>query len=457
MKKLSLKQKQVITLTAIIAIAISACNFVAKPKGVVPTGNTTKGQGDSQENAENEVVEEADNMGQVVENTKGEAVDETKTPTDKTSEDIQNSKTNTYTGKPLKTGSKRPGNTDLNKNDNEDDASTALDRSEYLTDAALQDEWGALDAIAEAGQSYYTENFSKTRLITKNGYLYNKASEELIDIRYLVANGYLESRYIGVDAEVLLLDCADFKNYEEFSIKSWESGLAVFSAMKHPSENVYLLTTSKSSGGGISAAQYAALMNGYYQNHGNIGRLYLGSEEYSRILSFVSMYESKYEDYYVRSITTDNKYAMVVLSGENNVADVKQYVLKRNGSIWEVVAAGLESDPRVLITVNKLLPDYNIDMIPDYTINDFRGKLDKDKYELTAEMIARGMILSTEDIKYIAGTTNFCYIVLKNEIKYICNYTGERWNIVQVANSGEAEKKMLAISKTAPTFIILDR
>ncbi|MGE4214379.1 MAG: hypothetical protein AB7E42_06340 [Anaerotignaceae bacterium] len=454
MKKLNLKYKKVITLTAVITIVISACNFVSKPKVIPPPENSTNGQSDSNEDSKNNSEEEPGQVvGEEIAATDDQSSNTTQTPEDK-ADDSHTSKTDTYVKEPSKTDTTMPTTVNANKGGK---ASATLDRSEYLTDSSLQDEWEALDAIAAAGQTYYMENFSKTRIITKNGCLYNYASEELIDVRYLVANGYLDSKYVASSAEVLLLNCDDLKNYDDFSIKSWETGLTVFASLKHPSSNAYLLTTSKSPGGALSASKYAALLNSYYQNHGIVGRLYSGSEEYSRILNFISMYESKYENYYVRSIISDNKYAMVVLSGQSNVADIKQYVLKRSGSIWEVVIAGLESDPRVLVTINKTLPDYNITMLPAYTINDFRGSLDRDKYELTSEMTARGMISGTEDIKYIAGTTNYCYIVLKNEIKYICNYTGDKWNIVQATSSDEAQKKMLAISKTAPTFIILDR
>lgn len=454
MKKLNLKYKTVIAFAAVITVIISACNFAAKPKIVPPAENSNNGQNDSVKDSESNVEEKIDTpVGEEIPADQEQPTNEEKTSEAKPNEK-KPARTGTYINEPTKDEETNPS--DVNSN-NGTKGTSAASRSEYLTDSSLQDEWEALDAIAEAGQNYYMENFSKTRVITKNGYLYNKASEELIDVRYLVANGYLESKYVAACAEVLLLDCDDFRHYDKFSLKSWETGLTVFASLKHPSSNVYLITTSKSAGGALSASQYAALLNSYYQNHGAVGRIYSGVEEYSRILNFISMYESKYENYYVRSIISDNKYAMVVLSGQSNTADIKQYILKRSGSIWEVVLAGLESDPRVIITVNKTLPDYNITMLPAYTINDFLGSLSKDKYELTSEMISRGMISGTEDIKYIAGTTNYCYIILGNEIKYICNYTGEKWNIVQVTSSDEAQNKMLAISKTSPTFIILDR
>ncbi len=360
--------------------------------------------------------------------------------------------------KDIETG-KKPSKNESSKNENTSkntNVSTPK-TDEFINDKSLISSWELLDEAAEAGQSFYSEYFSKTRIITKNGYLYNKASEEKIDVNYLVANGYLSSKFLNKGIEILLLNVDNFSNYDNFRLKQSEEGLTVFASIKHPSKNYYLLTTNKSTGGAISASQYAALLNSYYQNHGIVGRLYSDAEEYGRILNFISMYESKFENYYVRSITTDNKYAMVILSDQDVVSDLKQYILKRNGSVWEVVLSGLETDPRVIITVNKALPDFNLSMVPAYTINDHRTSISRDKSEIISILASKGHIKSSDEIKYICGTSNFCYIVLNNEVKFLCNNIGDGWNISQVASSDDAHRKMLAINKNAPTFIILDR
>ena len=323
-------------------------------------------------------------------------------------------------------------------------------------DSALETQWKLLDELANVAQGYYSENFSKTRVITNGGYLYNKSIEQRIDVNQLQAGGYISSKFSNKGIEILLLDAKDLKNYDKFNLGANETSLTVFVSIKHPSENSYLLTSSKGTGGVISASQYAALLNGYYQNHGVFGRLYPGAGEYDRILNFISMYESKYESYYVRSIVTDNKYAMVVLSGQSNTADVKQYILKNSGGVWEVVLSGLESDPRVIITINKEIPNFNLNMIPSYTINDYRSGMSRDKSTIINTMINKGIIENSGDIRYICGTSNYCYVVLNNLQKFVCNNVGDSWNIVQVATSLEAADKMRAISGSAPTFIILD-
>ena len=101
-------------------------------------------------------------------------------------------------------------------------------------------------------------------------------------------------------------------------------------------------------------------MNHYSMNNGTVQRLTPSNNEYDRILSCIRMYESKYEQYFVRSITTDDKYAFVVLSGRANAATIREYILKYDNGIWEVVMDNLELESRLPVVVNKELPDFNV-------------------------------------------------------------------------------------------------
>ena len=60
-------------------------------------------------------------------------------------------------------------------------------------------------------------------------------------------------------------------------------------------------------------------------------------------------------------------------------------------------------------------------------------------------------------MKYIAGADKYCYIVLNNEVKFICFNSNDNWSIEQVADSNSAYQFMTKKSVLAPTFIIWDR
>jgi hypothetical protein len=326
-----------------------------------------------------------------------------------------------------------------------------------VTDKSLTKYWNIIDAVAEAGQVYYNDNFSKTRLIANNGYLYNWASKEKIDVNYLIKNGYLSSKYANSGCEVLLLNCDDFNNYDTVSLKDSECGLTVFVSLKNPNDNSYLIATSKSMGGSLSASQYAALLNSYYQDHGPVSRLYPDTDTYNRILNFISMYEAKYEDYYVRSVYLDDKYAFVTLSPASNTADIREYILKKSNSIWEVAYSSLEKEPRMLVAVNKKLPDFNISMLPACSTYDYRNSIDTSNSEVLSKLMSEKIIKSENYVKYICSTSKYAYVNLKNELKFLCIKENGEWSIIQVASCDDAERKMLSKSRTAPVFIILDK
>lgn len=315
--------------------------------------------------------------------------------------------------------------------------------------------WEILQDTAAAGQEYYADNFNRTRVISKDGYLYNKSSETTIDINYLCDKEGLHPRSKQLDIKVLLMYGSDLENIEGATIMDVNRGLTVFAAVKHPYEDKYLITSSNRSVGIVSGIDYRALLSNYNQNHGSIRRLSSGSEEYERILNFIRMYESKYEQYYVRSIFLDSKYAMVTLSSVTAAADVRQYILVKDGSFWEVVLDKLENEPRVLVAVNKKLPDFNLSMLPAYSVYDYRNNIRKSFTELLDLMIQENQIGSAADVFYVSGADRYAYVVTHTGVKFLCTYNDE-WIIERVVDEYEASNSMTAISTMAPTFILLD-
>lgn len=317
----------------------------------------------------------------------------------------------------------------------------------------LKNYWSSIDKIAEAAQNFYSEYFTKTRLITKDGFLYNKASDEIIDINYLCTHEGFDSSFMNYDCDILLLDASDVRAYSEISLKT-EKGLTVFVSVKHPTENSYLLTSSKSKGGIISTTKYISLLSKYSQNHGSIRSLYSDSETYQKILSYIGLYESKYENYFVRSLYMDDKYASVILSPQSNVMDVKHYILQKDGSLWKVVMSGLESESRLMVQVNKALPDFNLGMLPNYSIYDFRHSIKTDYTDLRNAMFSLSMISSSNDILYMYGTEKYCYVVLNNQLKYLCINENGNWTFKQIYRFDEAINYLIKNESMPPTFIV---
>lgn len=324
-------------------------------------------------------------------------------------------------------------------------------------DKELEPYWNSIKEIAVAAQNYYSENFNKTRLVSINGKLYNSSINEEIDVNFLVDKGLLASKYKNYECSVLLLKTEDVSKFSGVKLDKDGAGMAVFVVAKSPKENSYLVTTARSNGGILSTTDYISLLGSYGQNHGTVGRLMSGTDEYNRILNFISMYEGKFDKYYVRSITKDNKYAVVVFSSQNNVNDLKQYVLRKDGNVWEVVMDKLENESRVNVAINKKLPDFNLSLLPSYTIYDYKKLMMSDYTGVLHTLVKGDYIDSISDVKYIAGADKYCYIVLNNEVKFICFNSNDNWSIEQVADSNSAYQFMTKKSVLAPTFIIWDR
>ena len=231
--------------------------------------------------------------------------------------------------------------------------------SKPYKDPSISSYWSKLEATAKSGQSYYSEYYTKTRLITKNGYLYNYAASTQITTDYLVSEGRLSSSSTSSNISVMLMYGKNISTYGGSSvyITSTDREFTVFAFMKHPNENKYIFTSANGSYGTMSESAYNSLMAAYSMNHGTVRRLTPSNSEYDRILSCIKMYESKYEQYFVRSITVDDKYAFVVLSGRSNAATIREYILRYDNGIWEVVMDDLESEGRLPVTVSLDLLD----------------------------------------------------------------------------------------------------
>ena len=153
----------------------------------------------------------------------------------------------------------------------------------------------------------------------------------------------------------------------------------------------------------------------------------------------------------------DNKYAMVVLSPQNNTADVRQYILKNENDNWEVVMDNLQNEPRVSVAVNRKIPDFNLEMLPNYTISDHKKYLQSGNESVFNALINTKAINTKSDIIYVCNVERFCYVVNKMGFKYIMYKDNDLWTTKEVFNYSEAVDFMNSRTSAAPTFIVWDK
>ncbi len=316
-------------------------------------------------------------------------------------------------------------------------------------------QWNNLKSVATAGQHAYDDLSKKLGLISKNGKMYTYYTQKRITTDDLVSAGYLESGLQASDYEILLLNGNDVMYYPGAEVPPKSMRFCVFVAT-HQADGTYLLSTIDGKAGVLSTASYTALMNRYNQNHNLIGKLSSSSAEYSRILNFIGLYEGKLEDYFVREISKDDKYAVVTFSGKQNTADIKQHILRNDNNFWEVVYTNLQNVYTPITSINQSLPDFNLDLLPKYTLASWKSYLKRSDATLTNTLLSKKIINTPEQIYYQCGTSDYFYIVLTNGNRYVAYCIDGTWQITHV-NSDYAAKNFISARTNADYgFLILD-
>ena len=312
-----------------------------------------------------------------------------------------------------------------------------------------------LKSVASAGQSAYNDLGTKLGWICKNGKLYAYYTGQTVTTDTLVSNGYLESGLSADDYEILLVDGRDLAEYEGAEVPAESMNLCVFAASKQ-SDGTYLLASAAGRAGQISSVSYNRLLARYNQNHGTMGRLSSASAEYSRILNFVGLYEGSLEDYFVREIRKDNKYAVVTFSSKKNTADVKQHVLRNDNNFWEVVYTNLQNVYYPVTSINRALPDFNPSLLPDYNLAVWKSYIVRRDQSLVNTMISKRLITDESQIYYQCGTDQYFYMVLTNGSRYVAYKIDGVWQITHVNSDYEANNFISARTGQDYGFILLD-
>lgn len=312
-----------------------------------------------------------------------------------------------------------------------------------------------LKSVASAGQSAYNDLGTKLGWICKNGKLYAYYTGQTVTTDTLVSNGYLESGLSASDYEILLVDGRDLAEYEGAEVPAESMNLCVFAASKQ-SDGTYLLASAAGRAGQISSVSYNRLLARYSQNHGTMGRLSSSSAEYGRILNFVGLYEGSLEDYFVREIRKDNKYAVVTFSSKKNTADVKQHVLRNDNNFWEVVYTNLQNVYYPVTSINRALPDFNPSLLPDYNLAVWKSYIVRRDQSLVNTMISKRLITDESQIYYQCGTDQYFYMVLTNGSRYVAYKIDGVWQITHVNSDYEANNFISARTGQDYGFILLD-
>lgn len=316
--------------------------------------------------------------------------------------------------------------------------------------------WTKLKIVAETASVFYQNNGNRFTLLSKNGKLYNSSTASYISVNYLKNNGLLEESFSDFSCDILLLKGSDIAHYIDIDIPADSLDIGIFTAMKQPSGDKIMISSPTEKIASISEQDYVKLLKQYDNYHGNIDVLSPEIDEYERILNFIRVYEGNYDKYYVRDIRIDKKYAVVTFSTQSAPSNVKQYVLVNEDGFWEVIINNLDKQSNLYYAVNSVLPDFNLSLLPPYNVYFYKNDMKAEFSDVLKNMVFYELIEQQSQVRYICGTTNYCYIVLYGNEKYLGKKINEDWDIKKVQSASDAIDSMRLDNENAPTFIVLD-
>lgn len=311
-----------------------------------------------------------------------------------------------------------------------------------------------LTAVAAAAQRDYNETGQRRGWMSKNGKLYGYYDGCYITPAMLMNEGYLESGIDTTGYEMLLIRGEELAQYDGASVPAESMGLGIFAAVKQ--DGKYLLASPAGKAGQLSAENYAALLAAYDQNHGTGGRLSSAAAEYSRILNYICLYEGKFEDFYVRELRKDNKYAVVTFSPKTNTADIRQYILKNGNGFWEVVYPNVQLESYPIYAVNRKIPDLNMNLLPKYNLSSWKYYIRAEQGGAVAALFSGRYISSQSEIAYQCAVTDCAYFRLQDGTRYVAYLDGNNWRAERVRSDIEAKNFLMQKTGIDYSFIILD-
>lgn len=311
-----------------------------------------------------------------------------------------------------------------------------------------------LISIASAGQTDYRAGGSKRGWMSKNGELYSYYDGKYITTDTLVTDGYLEDGLTSSAYKILLISGSDLSQMEGASVPTDSLDFGVFAATKQSGK--YLIASSSGKVGTISEESFNSLLSKYNQSNGKILRLSSASAEYERILNYISLFEGRFDNYYVREIRMDSKHAVVIFSNRADTSNIKEYILENENNFWEVVFPNAQTEYYPITSINRYLPNFNVELLPAYTLASWRGSIVPEQGGAVAALFSAKAISSASEVAYQCATSACAYAILRNGNRYVCYCENGIWKAAYVTSDNAARKLFLEKTGLDYGFLILD-
>lgn len=315
-----------------------------------------------------------------------------------------------------------------------------------------------LKKISISAERYHSKTKSSKEFLSWAGFLafYEDGSFNEVSVNTLKENGYLKESEVIDDAVILYMKPTDI----DPSAKKTSLDIFIAYETTEGFKVVGIGFDEKT----IPSDEFRKILLKYNIDNGPLSNPETGGPEYNSLMAAIGEFrgdrkpeESRIPEYIVRYAANNSRYAIVILSGTDDVTDTTEYLLKKDENGWKVVEKALENEENVKLFLNTKYTDFDLGLLPPYTLYVYRKQVrTTEHYENIINMLKEQNIIGESDtITYCCGTQHVLYIELssgkkiaggaKKDGSFSCNY---------VDSYEDAIKELGQFVQPVPAFIL---
>lgn len=313
--------------------------------------------------------------------------------------------------------------------------------------------------VGIACERYYSKSKAEKEFFSWAGFLayYDEANNPTdVTVNKLNESGYLKGDSMLNDALILYIKPTDI----DPSFK--KTSLDVFAAVE--TSDGFIVSGVGFDEKLIPSDEFRKMILKYNIDNGVVSNPKTGGEVYNSLMAAIGVFrqdikpeQSNVPEYIVRYAANNDLYAVVILSGTDDVTDTTEYLLKKDNNGWVVVENALENQEDVKKYLNTKYTDFDLNILPPYTLYIYRKQVrTTEHYEEILNMLKEQKIVdSSEEVTYCCGTQHVLYMEFasgkklaggaKKDGSFSCNF---------VNNYEEAIKELGKFVQPVPAFIL---
>ncbi len=334
----------------------------------------------------------------------------------------------------------------LNKTDiikNDEVPSEAEEIQVGLTDySASKSELKELEDLNETIEAYVNQVYDERGIASVYAMLFSIEDNTTIAMKDLMSDGVVTaSDNVANNTDILYIKGTDVGlNNDDFKV------ITAFNT-----KDGFYLSGKDIEGKYYSEQEYHDLVFKYSFNHGELINPKAGEDNYTKILTAAAVNNN----YDIKHLVCDDKYAVVVANNLNNTAEFIEAVLVKDGENWTVGIGNLVNAKNAKQVVNKNYPDMELGLMPIYNIGDYTNIM-ADLSSSVKQLVDLKFITSEEaSSAYVCGAGSFAYIQTESGRRILgCMSDKDKLDFNEYKSLEETIAAMVTLQEDPPVFII---